>query len=214
MLRSQCQTKTYKASSLICVNCFPKKYTIFSITTLLFQCLIMIYIKKCSASREKCCLIIAGHRHWVEGDAAGIGIPASCILVRYRSITEPDWVPLFRYRTGSGIHIFVHSATRLTGCRTVQHLKKGYILHVHTAVGGNEYTLHVHRQLIMVLSGTAGHGLVRHYPAMCSMFSYLWELLNPQGPPDEIVSWSCECSRSQRGTADPSLWISPASVFR
>ena len=27
----------------------------------------------------------------------------------------PDWVPLFRYRTGSGIGIFVHFGTGLTG---------------------------------------------------------------------------------------------------
>jgi hypothetical protein len=35
-----------------------------------------------------------------------------------------DWVPLFRNQTGSGIGIFVHSGTGLTGCRTVRHLKK------------------------------------------------------------------------------------------
>ncbi len=123
-------------------------------------------------------------------------------------IPVPDWFRhphfcSFRYKTD-----------RMPDSPTFRHLKKGVILHVHTAGCGNGYTLHVHRQLIMVLSGTPGHGLVRHCPAMCSMFSYLWELLNPQGPPDEIVSSSCECSRSQRGTADPSLWISPASVFR
>ncbi len=39
----------------------------------------------------------------------------------YRSIPVPDWVPLFRYRTGSGIRIFVHSGTGLTGCQTVRH---------------------------------------------------------------------------------------------
>jgi hypothetical protein len=33
----------------------------------------------------------------------------------------PDWVPLFWYRTGSGIGIFVHSGTGLTGCQTVLH---------------------------------------------------------------------------------------------
>ncbi len=32
---------------------------------------------------------IAGHR--IEADAAGIGIPASSISVRYRSIPVPDW---------------------------------------------------------------------------------------------------------------------------
>jgi hypothetical protein len=50
-----------------------------------------------------------------------------------RSIPVQDWVPLFQYRTGSGIGIFVHSGTRLTGCRTV------HPVHVHIAgVGGGE----------------------------------------------------------------------------
>jgi hypothetical protein len=49
----------------------------------------------------------------IEFDAVGIGIPASCISVGYQ--------------TGSGISVFVHSGTRLTGCRfrpTFRHLKK------------------------------------------------------------------------------------------
>jgi hypothetical protein len=58
---------------------------------------------------------IAGHRH------AGIGIPASCVSVRYRSIPVPDWVLLSRYLTGSGIGVFVHSGTGLIRCRTVRH---------------------------------------------------------------------------------------------
>jgi hypothetical protein len=57
----------------------------------------------------------------IKVDAAGIGIPASYISVRYRSIPVPDWDPLFRYRTGSGIGISVHFGTVLTGCRTVRH---------------------------------------------------------------------------------------------
>jgi hypothetical protein len=69
----------------------------------------------------------------IEVDAAVIGISASCVSVRYRSIPVQDWVPLFRYRTGSGIGIFVHSGTRLTGYRTV------HPVHVHIAgVGGGE----------------------------------------------------------------------------
>ncbi len=39
----------------------------------------------------------------IKADAAGIGIQAYDIKVRYRSIPVQDWVPLFRYRTGSGI---------------------------------------------------------------------------------------------------------------
>jgi|688.fasta_scaffold596582_1 hypothetical protein len=70
-------------------------------------------------------------------------------------------VPFFRYRTGSGLGIFVHFGTGLTGCRTVRNLvfKKrdtktlyvhttskglGYTLHAHTAGGERVYTLHVH----------------------------------------------------------------------
>jgi hypothetical protein len=33
----------------------------------------------------------------------------------------PDYVALFRYRTGSGIVSFIHSGTVLTRCRTVRH---------------------------------------------------------------------------------------------
>ncbi len=44
----------------------------------------------------------------------------SCISVRYQSIPIPGWVPLFRYQTGSGISIFVHSGSGLSGCRTVR----------------------------------------------------------------------------------------------
>jgi hypothetical protein len=48
--------------------------------------------------------------------------PASCFSVHYRSISVPDWVPLFRYQIGSGIGIFVHSSTGLAGsCQTVRH---------------------------------------------------------------------------------------------
>ncbi len=82
----------------------------------------------------------------IEVDAAGISIPASCISVRYWSIPVPDWVPfLFRYRTGSGIRIFVHSYTGLTGCgqSNILAFKKGYTLHVHTASCENGYTLYV-----------------------------------------------------------------------
>jgi hypothetical protein len=71
----------------------------------------------------------------IEADAAGIDIPASCILVRYRSIPVQDWVLLSLYRTGSGIGVFVHSGIRLIRCRTVRHsgIIKKYTPHVHTA---------------------------------------------------------------------------------
>jgi hypothetical protein len=38
----------------------------------------------------------------------------------------PDWVPLFRYRTGSRICIRFQSGTGQTGCLTVRHLQKLY----------------------------------------------------------------------------------------
>ncbi len=44
--------------------------------------------------------------------------------IRYLSLvpehSEPDWVPLFRYRTGSGTGIFVYYGTGLTQCRIVR----------------------------------------------------------------------------------------------
>jgi hypothetical protein len=62
---------------------------------------------------------IAGHR--IEETIAGIGIPASQILVWYRTKKMPDCVRLVRYRTCSGIVSFFQSGTGLTGCRTVRH---------------------------------------------------------------------------------------------
>jgi hypothetical protein len=45
---------------------------------------------------------------WRTNDiAAGIGIPASLVSVRYRRIPVPDWVSLFRYRNGSCIVFFI-----------------------------------------------------------------------------------------------------------
>ncbi len=70
-------------------------------------------------------------------------------------------VPLFRYRNSSGIGIFVHSGTGRPGCRTVRHfgILKGCCwwwclgnpVHVQTVGSLKWYTLHVHRQLLMVL---------------------------------------------------------------
>jgi hypothetical protein len=48
-----------------------------------------------------------------KADAAGIGIPASDISVWNKSIPGPDRVPLFRYQTGSGIWLLLHSGTGL-----------------------------------------------------------------------------------------------------
>jgi hypothetical protein len=58
----------------------------------------------------------------IEQTNAGIGIPASRILVRYPTQKMPDCVGLVQYRTCSGIVSFFHSGTGLTGCRTVRHL--------------------------------------------------------------------------------------------
>jgi hypothetical protein len=92
-----------------------------------------------------------------------------------------DWVPLFRCRTGSGIGIFVHSGTRLTGCRTVRHLKKGYTLHIHTAGGIKGHTQHVH-----TTGGGRGYALHVHtagggkaYPAHCTSILLAVEIVTP-----------------------------------
>jgi hypothetical protein len=50
----------------------------------------------------------------IETYAAGIGIPAPGISVRYHSIPELDWVLLIQYLTAPGIGIFIHSGTGLT----------------------------------------------------------------------------------------------------
>ncbi len=95
----------------------------------------------------------------IEDNAACIGIPASCISVRYGA---------FRYGTGSfysGTGLVLPSGfcsfTGLTWSRTVRHFGiqkscccwwwKGYPVHVQTANSGKWYTLHVHRHLQMVL---------------------------------------------------------------
>ncbi len=57
----------------------------------------------------------------IDKTNAGISIPASRILVRYRTSKMSDCVRLVRYRTCSGIVSFFQSDTGLTGCRTVRH---------------------------------------------------------------------------------------------
>jgi hypothetical protein len=57
----------------------------------------------------------------IEETNAGIGIPASFLLVRYRTKKMPDCVALFRYRTSSGIVNHFQSGTGLIGCRMVRH---------------------------------------------------------------------------------------------
>jgi hypothetical protein len=57
----------------------------------------------------------------IEETNAGIGIPASRILVRYWTKKMPDCVSLVWYCTCFGIVSIFHSGTRLTGCRTVRH---------------------------------------------------------------------------------------------
>jgi hypothetical protein len=57
----------------------------------------------------------------IEKTNAGIGIPASQILVLYRTKKVPDCVSLVRYQICSAIVSFFQSGTGLTGCRTVLH---------------------------------------------------------------------------------------------
>ncbi len=54
----------------------------------------------------------------IKEDAADIAIPAPIFSVR--SVSVPNWVSLFRYRNGTGIGIYFHSGSGLTGCRTVR----------------------------------------------------------------------------------------------
>jgi hypothetical protein len=56
----------------------------------------------------------------IQETNAGIGIPASRILVQYQTKKMPDCVSLVRYRTGFGIVSFFQSGTGLTGCPTVR----------------------------------------------------------------------------------------------
>ncbi len=60
------------------------------------------------------------------GHLMGVGIPASVISGRYRSITLPDMFPLLQYQTGSGIGIFFILISGLTGGRTLRYFKKLY----------------------------------------------------------------------------------------
>jgi hypothetical protein len=64
-------------------------------------------------------LALTTYHSWAS--ASSLMPPVSDISVCYRSIPIPEWVPLFRYRTGFGIGILFHSVTGLTGCRTVRH---------------------------------------------------------------------------------------------
>ncbi len=106
-------------------------------------------------------------------NAASIGIPASSISVRYRSIPLPDWISLFRYRTASGIGIlFIPVPVWLDAVYspTFRHLKvlyeggERYTIHVYTVGGGEEYTLHV--CLLMVDRDTpCTPTLIMVYPA-------------------------------------------------
>jgi hypothetical protein len=66
------------------------------------------------------------------------GIPASRILVRYRTKKLPDCVSLVRYRTCSGIVSSVHSNTGLIGCWTVQH--SGIYTHAHKHLLAHAHT--------------------------------------------------------------------------
>jgi hypothetical protein len=57
----------------------------------------------------------------VKETNAGIGIPASRILVRYQTKKMPDSVNLVRYQSCSGIISFFQSGTGLTRCQMVRH---------------------------------------------------------------------------------------------
>jgi hypothetical protein len=95
---------------------------------------------------DNLCLLLLGIG--IEEINAGIGIPASRILVRYQTQKIPDCVGLVRYWTCSGIVSFFHSGTGLTRCRTVRH--SGIYIYayiyicVHTYTYTHTYTSAVH----------------------------------------------------------------------
>jgi hypothetical protein len=74
---------------------------------------------------------------------------------------SPVPVPLFRYRTGSCLGIFVHipvpglpdaGQSGIPAIRKLYESGKGYTLHVQIAGGEKGYTLHAHTRLLLVLS--------------------------------------------------------------
>ncbi len=71
----------------------------------------------------------------IEKTNAGIGIPASRLLVRYWTTKMPDCVSLVRYRTCSGIVSFFQSGTGLTGCWTVWHSGISIYLNIDIDIG-------------------------------------------------------------------------------
>jgi hypothetical protein len=86
----------------------------------IIYCILLGYIRGDSDGGARGVMLAAVVRSWLRvrvlyavGSAScsiSIGIPASCISVRYRSIPVPDW---FRHR------VFVHSGTGLSRSRTV-----------------------------------------------------------------------------------------------
>ncbi len=139
---------------------------------------------------------------WVS--AFGHHVP---ILDRYRCIQVPDWVSLFRYRTGSDIGNFVHSGTGLT----VRHLKKGYTLHAHTAGGRNGHTLDFHTAGSVkghtLHDHTAGGGMERDMPCTSILLAVgkdtPWQLLMVLFLVYDIEKPMPECQKK----------VSPASAF-
>jgi hypothetical protein len=60
----------------------------------------------------------------VQGVSPPPALASLIISVRYRSNLVPDWISLFRYRSGPGIGASFHSGTGMTRCWTVRHTKK------------------------------------------------------------------------------------------
>ncbi len=103
--------------------------------------------------------------------------------MRYRSIPVPDLVPLFRYRTGSSVFLFIPIPDLLDAGQSDIPAPL-YTLHVHTAVGGNEYTLHVRRQqlndvILAIWYLNAGMSECRRNVSPASAFHSVVSCLSP-----------------------------------
>jgi hypothetical protein len=85
----------------------------------------------------------------IEADTTGIGIPTSGISVRYQTGSVIGIFVLFGFGLPALKKPFPRYALHVQYCLW----SKGLLLHVvvHTASGGNEYILQVHRRLLPVL---------------------------------------------------------------
>jgi hypothetical protein len=115
-----------------------------------------------------CCLVLS---IGIEQTNAGIGIPASRILVWYRTQKMPDFIGLVRYQTCSGIVSFFHSGTGLTGCRTVLHS----FIHVYTYTYIYRYIcIYVYLFVYVYASIYCTYTYTYTYTLLIYVYLYIW----------------------------------------